>query len=300
MNLFSKEIKIAITAIIAVVIIYAGAIFMKGMSIFNNTATYYVEMDNVAGLDESGEVLANGLRIGVIKGITFNPDKQNLTVRIDIDPNFQVPKQTTVFVTSSMLGAPKINLKLGANSNGFLKAGDTIYGTPGADLMNEVAGMLPSIEALIPKLDSILSNLNALSGDPALTASLKNLEGLTANLKTSSEKLNSVLGKDVPSLLSKADNVCANVERLTNNVNNVDIAGIANNANQTILKAQSLVDSLSFAMNSKDNTLGMLLNDNSVALHLDSTVSNASLLLEDLRNHPKRYVHFSLFGRKEK
>lgn len=166
--------------------------------------------------------------------------------------------------------------------------------------MTEVAGMLPSIEALIPKLDSILSNLNALSGDPALLASLQNLQGITDNLKTSSAQLNSVLGRDVPSLLAKADNVCANVETLTNNVNNVDIVGIANNANQTLQKAQNLADSLSFAMHSKDNTLGMLLNDNSIALHLDSTANNASLLLEDLRNHPKRYVHFSLFGRKEK
>lgn len=300
MKLFSKEIKIAITAIIAIAIIYVGCIFLKGMSIFNNTATYYVEMDNVAGLDESGEVLANGLRIGVIKGITYNPERQNLTVRIDIDPNFQVPKQTTAFVTSSMLGAPKINLKLGANSNGYMSVGETIYGSSGSDLMGEVAEMLPSIEALIPKLDSILTNLNNLSGDPALSASLQNLEYITSNLRTSTDHINAVLGKDVPGLMKRANGICGNVETLTSSLNEVDLAGLVNNANTTLSSAQSVVDSLSFALQDKNNTMGLLLNDNSVALHLDSTVSNASKLLEDLRLHPKRYVHFSLFGRKEK
>lgn len=300
MKLFSNEIKIALTAIMAVIIIYCGAIFLKGMKLFDTDATYLVEMDNVAGLTESGEVLANGLNIGVIRNITYNPEKQNLTLKIDIDPNFQVPKGTTVFVTSSMLGAPKINLKLGANENGFMKPGETIYGTSGSDLMSEAAAMLPSIQALIPKLDSILTNLNTLSGNPALSASLQNVEYMTNNLKTTTDKLNLILGNDVPKLMAKANGVMGNVETLTDNLNSIDIAGIANNANKTLSNAESLTNNLNSALQSKNNSLGYLMNDNSVALHLDSTVVNASLLLQDLREHPKRYVHFSLFGRKEK
>lgn len=300
MKFFTNEIKIAITAIIAVIIIYVGAIFLKGMKLFDNSATYLVEMDNVAGLTESGEVLANGLNIGVIKNITYNPDKQNLTLAIDIKPDFQVPKETTVFVTSSMLGAPKINLKLGANSNGFLKPGDTIYGTSGTDLMSEAAAMIPSIQALIPKLDSILTNLNNISGDPAITASLHNLEYMTNNLRTTTDKLNSVLDKDVPKLMANANGVLNNVETLTNNLNGIDVAGIADNANNTLKNVEGITNTLKASLQNKDNTLGMLLNDNSIALQLDSTVTNASMLLQDLREHPKRYVHFSVFGRKEK
>lgn len=300
MKLLTNEIKIAITAIISVAIIYVGAIFLKGLKLFDNSTTYLVEMDNVAGLVESGEVLANGLNIGVIRSIKYNPEKQNLKLEVDIDPNFQVPKGTTVFVTSPMLGAPKINLKLGANENGFLNPGDTMYGTAGSDLMSEAAKMIPDIQALIPKLDSILSNVNALTGDPALAASLQNLEYITNNLRTSTDKLNGVLGNDVPRLMANVNGVCSNAQTLTNNLNSIDIAGIADNANKTLANTQSITSNLNSALSSKDNSLGLLLNDNSVALHLDSTVLNASMLLQDLREHPKRYVHFSLFGRKEK
>lgn len=300
MKLFSNEIKIAITAILAIIIIYVGAIFLKGMKLFDNNTTYLVEMDNVAGLTESGEVLANGLNIGVIRDITYNPDKQNLTLEISINPNFQVPVGTTAFVTSSMLGAPKINLKLGANSNGFMKPGETIYGTSGTDLMSEASAMLPSIQALIPKLDSILTNLNNLSGDQSLAASLHNVEYMTSNLRTTTDRLNSLLEKDVPKMMTKANSMLDNVDVLTANINKIDLAGIADNANKTITSAQSLTENLNSAMKSKNNSLGLLLNDNSVALHLDSTVLNASMLLQDLREHPKRYVHFSLFGRKDK
>lgn len=300
MKLFSNEIKIGIAAIISVAIIYGGCMFLKGMHLFDDTATYYVEMDNVAGLAESGEVLANGLNIGVIQDITYNPEKQNLSVRIDIRPDFKVPKGTTVFVTSSMLGSPKINLKLGPNSNGFLAPGETIYGSSSSDLMSQVSDMLPSVEALLPKLDSILTNLNNLSGDPALAASLQNIEYITSNLRSSTERLNGVLGNDVPKLMSKVNGVCSNVETLTSNLNSVDIAGIADNANRTLANTEKMTSTLNSALQSKDNSLGMLMNDRTIALHLDSTVINASMLLEDLRQHPKRYVHFSLFGRKEK
>lgn len=300
MKLLTNEIKIAITAIIAVGLIYVGAIFLKGMKIFDNSATYLVEMDNVDGLAESGEVLANGLNIGAIGKITYNPEKQNLILEINIDQNFQVPKGTTVFVTTPILGAPKINLKLGANENGFLKPGDTLYGMPGTDLMSEATKMLPDIKAMLPKLDSILTNIQTLTADPALEASIQNLEYVTNNLRTSTDKLNNVLGNDVPRLMANVNGVCTNAQTLTDNLNSIDIAGIADNANQTISNAQSITSNLNSALQSKDNTLGLLLNDNSIALQLDSTVVNASMLLQDLREHPKRYVHFSLFGRKEK
>lgn len=300
MKLLSKEGKIGIAALCAVFIIYFGMIFLKGLNIFDTKTTYLVEMNDVAGLTESSEVLANGLNIGFISGITYNPEKQNLTVEIDVKPEFKIPKETTVFVTSPMLGAPKINLKLGENENGYLNPGETIYGSAGKDLMGAASDMIPEIQALLPKLDSILSNINNLTADPALAASLQNLEHITGNLRTTTEKLNSTLGNDIPKLMAKANNVFGNVETLTANLNGVDIAGIADNANKTLSNTQSITDNLNSALKQKDNSLGLLLNDNSVVLHLDSTVINASMLLQDLREHPKRYVHFSLFGKKEK
>ena len=297
---FSKEIKIAIVAIIAIVIVYVGIIMLKGLNLFNNDKEYVVIMSNVTGLSISSDVLANGLKVGYVKNISYNNKTQKLALTLTINKSFHMPEGTSVFVTKEMLGAAKLNLELGEQGGGILQPGDTIYGESPTDLMSAAADMIPEIEQMLPKVDSILTALNQLVSDPALAATLHNLESTTANLRTSTARLNSMLDNDVPQLMASANHVMSNAETLTASLSRVDIEGMANNANQTIANANQITGKLNTALNSKDNSLGMLLNDNSIALHLDTTMQNASLLLEDLRLHPKRYVHFSLFGKKDK
>lgn len=300
MNIFSKEVKIGITAIISVVIIYVGIILLKGLKLFNTDSEYIVVMDDVSGISVSSDVLANGLKIGYVKSIKYNKAAQNLSLALSVNPGFEIPSGTTVFVSKEMLGSAKLNLALGSYTAPLLAKGDTIYGNRGADLMAAAADMIPQIQQLLPKLDSILTSINHLAADPSLASTLHNLEYTTANLRTATDKMNTMLGKDVPQLIGTANNVMSNAETLTANLNRVDIAAIANNANNTLATTQVMMNKLNTSMNSTDNTLGMLLNDNSTILHLDTTLINASRLLEDLRQHPKRYVHFSLFGKKEK
>ena len=300
MKIVSKEIKIAITAILAVILIYVGIILLKGLNLFNNDKEYTVIMNNVSGLSISSDVLANGLKVGYIKNISYNNRNQKMALTLSIVPSFQMPEGTSVFVTKEMLGAAKLNLDLGGANEALMQPGDTIQGESPVDLMTAAGEMLPQIQMMLPKIDSILSSLNTLVSDPSLVATIHNLEYTTANLRTTTDRINGILNKDVPTLMTSANTVMQNAETLTASLNRVDIEGIANNANQTISNANLITNKLNTAMNSSDNSLGMLLNDKSVALHLDSTLKNASLLLEDLRLHPKRYVHFSLFGKKEK
>ncbi len=297
---FTKEIKIAITAIIAIVIIYVGIILLKGLNLFNTDKEYTVIMNNVTGLSVSSDVLANGLKIGYVKKISYNNKNQKMALTLTINQSFKMPKGTSVFVTKEMLGTAKLNLDLGANTGEMIQPGDTIYGESPVDLMAAAGEMIPQIESMLPKIDSILTSLNTLVSDPALVATIHNLEYTTSNLRTTTDRINGILNKDVPSMMSAANNAAHNVEALTATLNRVDIEGIANNANQTISNANLITNKLNTAMNSKDNSLGLLLNDNSLVLNMDSTMRNASLLLEDLRLHPKRYVHFSLFGKKDK
>ncbi|MBR2155024.1 MAG: MCE family protein [Bacteroidaceae bacterium] len=300
MNFFTKETKIGITAIIAIVIIYVGIILLKGLSLFSSDKVYTVVMDNVSGISISSDVLANGLKVGYVKAINYDEESQDLFVSLNIDPDFPIPSGTTVFVSKEMLGQAKLNLELGKYSSPLLSAGDTIYSTEATDLMSAAEDIIPEIQNLIPVINSILNSLNKLISDPALTATLSNLESTSANLKTMTKEINALMHKDVPQLLTSANQVMSNAETLTQNINQIDIAGIANNANQTLANANNITNKLNTSLNSKDNTLGLLLNDNSLALHIDTTIINASLLLEDLRLHPKRYVHFSVFGKKEK
>ena len=248
----------------------------------------------------ASDVRANGLKIGTVKAINFNSDKQNLTVEITIDPNFQIPQGTTVYMTKEMLGSAMMNLKLGPDPLDILHPGDTIKGSPMVDLMTEAGNMLPKVESLLSKVDSILGAVNTLANNPALETSLNNMAEVTSDLRVTTQQINGLLGKDVPLLMAKTNVICTNLETTTNAISQIDVAGMAQKADATLTGVQDMTFKINTAMNSKDNSLGMLMNDNSIALHVDSTMMNSARLLEDLRLHPKRYVHFSLFGKKDK
>ena len=159
--------------------------------------------------------------------------------------------------------------------------------------------MIPTIEKMLPKLDSILGSLNTLLADPALAQSLHNVQTITGNLTTSTAELNKLmasLNKGVPVMMAKADGVLDNTNKLTSNLAALDIQTTMRQVDQTINNVQELTAKL----NSNNGTLGLLMNDASLYNNLNSTMCSADSLLTNLRQHPKRYVHFSLFGKKDK
>ena len=296
----SKEIKIGIVTVLSAIIIYVGIIFLKGLKLFNDEVSYFVEIADVQGMPTASDVRANGLKVGTVKTISFNTARQNMLVEITINPNFHLPKGTSVYLTKEMLGSAMMNLKLGPNPDDIMQPGDTLYGTPMTDLMAAAGDMVPQVQALLPKMDSILSALNTLSNDPALATSVHNMAAISEDLKVTTTQINSLLLKDVPQLMTKTNNICTNLETTTSQLNQIDLLGMANKADVTLGGLQDMTFKLNTAMNSKNTSLGMLMNDNTIAMHLDSTMLNSSRLLEDFRLHPKRYVHFSLFGKKDK
>jgi len=295
MIFLTKEVKIGLTALVAIIIIYLGIIFLKGLQIFSSDNYYFVEMKTASGINPGDDVLASGVKIGIVKSVEFVPEKQNILARISIDKNFRIPVGTTVSISKEMLGSPKMNLVLASNSGNYLNSDDILIAEPTIDLMETAAGMIPEIQALIPKLDSILAGVNTLANDPALAQSLHNLEYITNNLKTTTDNVNVLLGKDMPKLMTKANNICTNLESTTNKINQIDLIGLANSAQGSLNNMNSITTKLNSSLQSKDNSLGMLMNDNSLVVHLDSTIINASKLLEDLKENPKRYVHFSIW-----
>ena len=295
----SKEIKIALVAILSAALIYVGIIFLKGLKLFNDEVSYFVEIADVQGMPTASDERANGMKVGTVKAISFNAARQNMLVEITINPNFHLPKGTSVYMTKEMLGNATMNLKLGTNPNDIMQPGDTLQGAPMTDLMSAAGNMVPQVQALLPKVDSILTALNTLSNDPALTTSVHNMAYISEELKVTTTQINGLL-KGVPQLMDKTNNICTNMETTTANLNQIDLVGMANKADATLGNLQDMTFRISTAMNDKSTSLGMLMNDNSIALHLDSTMINSSRLLEDFRLHPKRYVHFSLFGKKDK
>ena len=220
-------------------------------------------------------------------------------VTIDLDKNMRVPKGSTAEIESDFMGNVKLSLKLAPNSGLFLSPGDVIEGHVRKGALGQVADMVPSIERLLPKIDSILTNVNAILANPAINQSLDNLQGVTANLQTSSKQLNTLmagLNQSVPTMVGKANKVLDNTGTLTANLAAIDVDGTMRQVNQTLANVQELTQKL----NSNEGSLGLLMRDPMLYNNLNATMKSADSLLINVRQHPKRYVHFSLFGRKDK
>ena len=151
--------------------------------------------------------------------------------------------------------------------------------------------ILPQVELLLPKIDSILGGLQTLVNHPALAQSLNNIETTTNSLAVSSRQLNQMLSKDVPGIMSDLKVITGNFADVSTDLKKLDLATTVNAVNATL----DNVEQMTRKLNSKDNSMGLLLNDRALYDNLNSTADNASKLLLDLRQNPKRYVHFSVF-----
>jgi len=292
----SKEISIALVAIVAIVIVYLGMMFLKNVRLKSSNHLYYITMSDVNGLSPQSDVLANGVGIGLVKSLDFNPSTQMVTIAVDLNANIKLPKGTTATLSKDMLGAPKVKVILGKQDQGFLAEGDTIPGSPMADLMASVTSVMPSVNALMLKLDTILTTINTLTSDPALVNSLHNMEYLSNDLKHTTNRLNAILGNDVPSLMAKVNAVGSNLELTTAKLTEVDFSEVntlLQNANATVGELQSFTNQF----NNPNSTMGKLMGDPTVFNHLDTVLVSANRLLEDLKANPKRYVRFSLIGK---
>ena len=300
MKFFTKEVRIALVAIVGVIIVFFGMNFLKGLSLFSDDNTYFIAFKDVTGLSESSPIYADGFKVGVVKGVSYDYDHNNeIDVEININKNMRIPKGSRAEIVSDMLGNVKVNILLVRGCNEYLNPGDLIPGEISAGTMGKVADMVPAVEKMLTKLDSIMASLNMLLADPAIAQSLHNIKNITGNLTTTTSQLNMLmvgLNKNVPHLINKADGVLENTNRFTANLAAVDVAGTMLQVNQTLENVKTLTNRL----NSNNGTLGLLMNDANLYNNLNATMRNADSLVVNIKEHPKRYVHFSLFGKKDK
>lgn len=292
-----KEVQIGLIGIISIALLIFGINYLKGVRMLHPSSYYYVEFTDVNGLAVSSPVFASGYKIGLVRNIQYNyANPGHVVVEVELDNDMNVPKGSQGELVTEMLGTVKINLVLDLESKEYFHPGDTLPGNVNNGLMGVAEGVMPKVEQLMPKMDSILHSLNQLLAHPALTATLENTERLTANLDVTTRQLNKLMQNDLPQLTSRmitiADNFCV----ISENLKGINYAETFQKIDATLYNVQQMTSKL----NSKDNTVGLLFNDPTLYNNLSATTANAASLLEDLQAHPKRYVHFSLFGKKDK
>lgn len=243
-------------------------------------------------------MFANGFKVGIVRDICYNYQKPgHVAVGIEMDQAMKIPQGSRAELVTEMLGTVKMNLILNHDSHEHLNENDTIPGVANEGIMGAAEkNLLPQLQNMMPKMDSILTSLNQLLSDPALKQTLHNTEQLTASLNASSRQLSKLMDTDIPHMTRNISALTDNLKTISDNLKDVDYASTFAKIDSTLYNVHLLTAKL----NRKDNSLGMLMNDASLYNNLTQTSANAATLLEDLKDHPKRYVHFSLFGKKDK
>ena len=305
-----KEIKIALVAIAAIVILFSGMNFLKGISLFSEKNVYYARFSNINGLTANNPIFANGYQVGLVKDIQFDYSGQgDIIVAFSLNDKMHLPVGTAAAIESDFMGNVRMNLVFPTTNTplptgegsgmGLLHKGDTIPGSQAEGLMARAAALLPAVEQMLPKLDSILMSVNTLLADPSIARTLHHAEHITADLTNSTRQLNTLmanLNRQMPALMSKANGVLDNTQQLTQNLAAVDIDATMQKVDRTLANVEATAKQLS----QPNGTLGLLMNDPSLYNRLNGTLNSAEMLLNDVREHPKRYINVSVFGRKSK
>ena len=297
MKYITKEVRIGIAGIIALCILVYGINYLKGINMFKPSSYFYVKFQNVNGLAKSSPVFADGVRVGIVRDIYYDYNQaENVIVEVELDTELRIPKGSSAELVSELMGGVRMNILLANNPREKYAVGDTIPGKLNNGMMESVAALMPQIEQMLPKLDSIMISLNNILNNQSTPATLHSVEKTAANLEVASGQLKVLMGRDIPQLTGKLNTIGDNFITISGNLKEIDYAATFKEIEQTLANVKMVTEKL----NSKDNTVGLLLNDPQLYNNLNATTANAASLLEDLKEHPKRYVHFSLFGKKDK
>jgi phospholipid/cholesterol/gamma-HCH transport system substrate-binding protein len=287
---FSREVKIGIVVIIAIGMLYFGLNYLKGINIFKPDTYFYAKYDRVDGIVKTTHVYVNGFQVGHVSDIIFDYTKEApIVLEITVDKKLVIPVGTVAEVyDTGLMGDKAIQLKLGKSSDVHTTGDTLLSGAQNGLIAGIVDQILPPIMELVPSIDSTVVALKNVIESPEIKSLLKNADATMANLKHSTGKLDGVI--------DTVQYICNDLSGVTNSLNKVNWDSTMISIESTLANLKTTTDKF----NSTDNSIGALLNDKALYSNLDSTVNSANALLMDLKANPKRYVHFSVFGSKEK
>lgn len=317
-----REHKIGLFFALGLILFVWGVSFLKGKDLFVTGNILYAEYDDVAGLTKSNAVIINGLKLGKVDDIFFKPDESGkIIVKIIVSQHVKIPKSSIAkIVSSDILGSKAIQIVMGKDKNNIIESGDTLKSEVQISLQDELSGQLvpfkEKAESLMKNIDSFMVVLqkvfndqtknNLIASFESLRRTLQNIEHITYNtdtlLKTQRYRLAEIIGnvesitKNIKNNNNKLTNIINNFSNISDSLAKSNISSTITNANNAIVHFSKIMDKI----NRGEGTMGMLVNNDSLYNNLDSTTKQLNYLLEDLRLHPKRYVHFSVFGKSEK
>lgn len=295
MKKISKEVKIGVVFLISLALLYVGVNFMKGSNVFSKYKTYYTVLGNSGGVSSSSAITVNGYQVGTVSNVAYDYTAPNrIVVTMRVAESLRVPKGSRALIVSSMMDGASINLRL-SDATEYYVDGDTIMSGVSHGLMSEVENvMLPQINAMVPKVDSLITALATLVSNPALANSLSNVESISRKLDYAATELNKLFHNELPQLMDNLQGTIENMNHITSDLATIDFAQTVERVDSTVANLQAL----SATLMSDESSVGRLLNDTAFYNNLNGVCTNANALIEDVKEHPSRYINISVFGKK--
>jgi len=317
----SKEARIGMTVIAAIVLFIIGFNYLKGKNLFTKSRTFYAVYTRVDGLLPSAPVHVNGLKVGLVDDVFFNPAKENsIIVRFLVtDKSLFVPNNSEVKIISDIFGVRTINLVLGSSIKNA-SSGDTLIAgmetTFTEAIGNTIKPLQARTESLVASIDSVLEVITnvfnkktqdgLVSSFESVNSSILKLEHTVNELDLLVTNERSKLGEIFTHLRSITQNLSSNNQKISNLFSNLETISddvAKSNVKETMEKLQLAIghfEEVLGKIKDGEGSLGQMATNDSLYKNLESSAKNLDLLLEDMRRNPKRYVHFSVFGKKDK
>ena len=315
----SNETKIGVMAVIGVAMLIIGFRFLKGSGIFKKEKHIYAIYSDVQGLKQSNPVVINGLQIGRIANLDGGKDMKRILVTVSLTKDVNIPSNSLAVINPNLLGSPTMEIQLG-NATTYLKNGDTLLTTLSSGAFDEamkvINPVLYEVKNAVKSLDSVLTTITTVFDvrtKDNIQSILANLNAATASFVVTSQSLQKLMDIQNGALAQSMENMKTFTSNLNSNNDHLD--SIMKNTQVFSHKLSQIdlertLDTLQVAVNnfkagsekinSKEGSLGLLLNDKTLYKNLQSTSDKINILLDDIRVHPKRYVNFSVFGKKDK
>jgi len=307
----SIEIKAGILAVTTLALLFVTVNYLKGHT-FSHTHKFYALFDKVNGIEQGTKVLWNGMTVGRVNKVSVN---ENYKIRVDfeVDDDIPVPQKSKVSIQGdAVFGASKVVIVPSDNKE-LAKSGEELQGIVQVDMLNKVSDKFEPIsqklEHTITNIDTLVSKLNKVfdaQNQMNIQQILHSMRTTIANLNATTQKINDATSKEqLQNIMKKIESSMVNLEQNNQNISKI----MANSANATdtlkltLTKINSnltLTQKTLEKINNEQGSIGKLLNNKELYDNLSHSAQDLDSLLIDLKKNPKRYVHFSLFGKKEK
>lgn len=305
---FSREFKTGILVIAASVILILGYNFLKGTSLFKEERIFFVKYDNVEGLMPEANVTVNGLPVGKVKQIFISEKSRDVTVSFMVDsPNFHFSKSSKIqLYNPGLIGGKALAIFPDYDNLQMAKIGDTLVGIMEKGMMEVVADkVIPLGDDLgntLARLDTLLMGLNEVldeKGKEHLRSSFENIDNTMVSLNEATTSINTLLevnNKKISTSIDNFEKTSNNLVRISDSLATLDTQKLVHEIEQTIAGLNNVVNSLEDG----EGSIGKLLKDDNLYQNLEGASKELEELMRDIKLNPKRYVHFSIFGKRNK